>query len=446
VGLGATGLVAGLPLFAAVMLAGAVLRDGSAGEHIHGPYHTWGMVLAALLTTGLVQLRRWTDWTRRLLGRWCGIEVRSPYRPLPPAHGTAGRLRRWARLLADPATWRDLLWTGINASGGVLLVLAPVLAALYGLGVMAALKGGSAPPDVPGLPPVPHAPEVPVGPPPAPGGISEVLSHPLRHGALAFWGAVPLGLVLIAVALLAAPRLLAGYGLLAAALLGPTREAQLARRVEHLSVTRSDTLDSGAAELRRIERDLHDGAQARLVATGMTLNAAEQLLDSNPEAARALLAEARLSSAKALAELRDLVRGIHPPVLADRGLSDAVHALALDLPLRVHFTGELPGRPPAPVESAGYFAAGELLANVAKHAGAQQVWIEIGHTGGTLRIVVTDDGRGGADPACGGGLRGLERRLAAFDGVLAISSPLGGPTIASLEIPCALSSPKTSSC
>ncbi|MFE0458430.1 histidine kinase [Kitasatospora sp. NPDC058965] len=444
--LGAVGLVAGVPLFAAAMVLSMLVHDGTSGSTTHGPYHTWALVLAAVVAgTGLGWLRRLTDGTRWLLNRWCGTQIRSPYRPLPVAHGTGQRMRRLGLLLADPATWRDLLWTGINACGGILLVLGPVLVVFYGLGVLAGLRGGSRPDGVPGLPPMPEV--APIAPGPAPRfGLADLLSHPLRHGALAVWVAVPLALVLVAVALQAAPRLLAGYGLLAAALLGPTRGAQLARRVEHLAITRSDTIDSGAAELRRIERDLHDGAQARLVAMGMTLSAAEQLFESSPEAARALLAEAKQSSARALAELRDLVRGIHPPVLADRGLSDAVHALALDLPLRVHFSGELPGRAPAPVESAGYFAVSELLANVSKHAAAHQVWIEVGHTGGALRIVVTDDGRGGADPARGTGLRGLERRLAAFDGVLAVSSPLGGPTIATLEIPCALSSPKTSSC
>jgi len=149
---------------------------------------------------------------------------------------------------------------------------------------------------------------------------------------------------------------------------------------------------------------------------------------------------------EALAELRDLVRGIHPPVLADRGLADAVHALALNLPLRVHFTRELTGRPPAPVESAAYFAVSELLANVSKHARAGQAWIDLRHEGGMLRVDVADDGSGGADPARGTGLAGIERRLAAFDGVLAVSSPPGGPTVVTMEIPCALSSPKTSSC
>ncbi|PYC80266.1 sensor histidine kinase [Streptomyces tateyamensis] len=427
------------------MVLSMLLHDGTADRTTHGPYHTWALVAAALLAaTGPVWQRRLTDWTRRLLGRWCGVRIRSPYRPLPVAHGTEQRMLRLGRMLADPATWRDLVWTAVNACGGFLLVLAPVIAVIYGLGALASLHGGSGPPpELPGVP-LPTLPPVPVQPAPQ-AGLAALLTQPWRHGALGLWAVVPLGLALISVALLAAPRLLTGYGRLAAALLGPTREAQLAQRVEHLAITRSDTIDSGAAELRRIERDLHDGAQARLVAMGMTLNAAEQLFESSPQAARALLAEAKQASAKALAELRDLVRGIHPPVLADRGLPDAVHALALDLPLRAQFSGELPGRAPAPVESAGYFAVSELLANVSKHARAQQVWIEIGHTGGALRIVVTDDGHGGADPARGTGLRGLERRLAAFDGVLAVSSPLGGPTIATLEIPCALSSPKTSS-
>jgi signal transduction histidine kinase len=250
---------------------------------------------------------------------------------------------------------------------------------------------------------------------------------------------------ILPVAAWASPRPLHGYGTLARSMLAPTGQAELAWRARHLARTRDDAVSAGAAEMRRIERDLHDGAQARLVAMGMTLDAADQLLAGNPPA-RALLAEARESSAKALAELRDLVRGIHPPVLADRGLADAVHALALNLPLRVHFTCELAGRPPAPVESAAYFAVSELLANVSKHAGAGQVWLDLRHEGGMLRVDVADDGSGGADPARGTGLAGIERRLAAFDGVLAVSSPPGGPTVVTMEIPCALSSPKTSSC
>jgi signal transduction histidine kinase len=228
-------------------------------------------------------------------------------------------------------------------------------------------------------------------------------------------------------------------------MLAPTKQAALEQQVAHLAESRAEVVDTGAAEIRRIERDLHDGAQARLVAMGMTLSAAEQVIDDNPAAARALLLEARDASAKALTELRDLVRGIHPPVLADRGIGEAVRALAMDSPMRVRVSNELPGRPPAPVESAAYFAVSELLANVSKHAGARQVWIDMRYERGMLRIDVGDDGRGGANPSEGTGLRGIERRLSAFDGILALSSPPGGPTVATLELPCELSSPKTSS-
>ena len=179
---------------------------------------------------------------------------------------------------------------------------------------------------------------------------------------------------------------------------------------------------------------------------GWLLAVAGQIIDTDPAAARALLVEARDASVKALAELRDLIRGIHPPVLADRGLADAIRALALDSPMRIHLASDLEGRPPAPVESAAYFAVSELLANVSKHAEARQTWIDIRHTDGMLRIGVTDNGHGGADPDRGSGLRGVERRLAPFDGVLAVSSPPGGPTAVTMEIPCASSSCTPASC
>jgi signal transduction histidine kinase len=205
-------------------------------------------------------------------------------------------------------------------------------------------------------------------------------------------------------------------------------------------------VDTAAAELRRIERDLHDGAQARLVAVGMSLQAAERLFATSPEAALALVAEAKQTSSRALAELRDLVRGIYPPVLADRGLADAIRALALDSPVPAELDIDLPSEVEMPVGSAVYFAVAEALANVAKHAAARRVRIGLRHAGGMLRAEVTDDGVGGADPAGGTGLAGVERRLAAFDGILAVSSPPGGPTIVVIEVPCALSSPKTSTC
>jgi signal transduction histidine kinase len=209
----------------------------------------------------------------------------------------------------------------------------------------------------------------------------------------------------------------------------------VALRVQQLTSSRADATDAQAAELRRIERDLHDGAQARLVALGMTLGAVERLIDQDPELAKSLVAKSRAASADALVELRDLVRGIHPPVLAERGLTDAIRALALDSPLEVTVQGSLPGTPDAPIESAAYFAVNELLANTAKHANAKHVAIHIRQTADCLEISVTDDGKGGADPSRGTGLQGLRRRLATFDGTLDLASPPGGPTVASIRIP-----------
>jgi signal transduction histidine kinase len=225
------------------------------------------------------------------------------------------------------------------------------------------------------------------------------------------------------------------------------RHAQaLARRVDGLTRSRTDATEAAVAELRRIERDLHDGAQARLVAVGMSLRAAEQLMIANPEAALALVTEARETSSRAIDDLRDLVRGIYPPVLADRGLADAVRALALDAVLEVAVDVDLPGEPPMPVAAAVYFAVAETLTNAARHAGACAVQVSVEHADGLLRATVTDDGHGGADVARGTGLAGVERRLATFDGILAVSSPVGGPTIVVIEVPCALSSVKISSC
>ena len=224
------------------------------------------------------------------------------------------------------------------------------------------------------------------------------------------------------------------------------RNSELSYRVEKLTATRVDAVEVATRELRRVERDLHDGAQARLVALGIALRAAETLIKTNPDAATALLSEARENSAKALAELRDLVRGINPPVLAERGLGDAIQALALDAQVATTVDIHLPGRPPAPVESAVYFAVAEAMANAVKHAQATCVHVSVGHSAGLLRVEVSDNGLGGADPALGSGLQGVERRLGTFDGILAVSSPPGGPTIVVIEVPCALSSPKTCSC
>jgi signal transduction histidine kinase len=253
------------------------------------------------------------------------------------------------------------------------------------------------------------------------------------------------GTILLALGLWVAPRVMGEHlGLREREL--TVRAEQLTERVETLTLTRSDAAGTAAAELRRIERDLHDGAQARLVALGMSLRAAEKLFKTSPDAALALVSEAKESSSKALTELRDLVRGIYPPVLADRGLADAVRALALDTPLHTVVDIDLPGEVEMPVGSAVYFAVAEILANAAKHSGARTIRIHLSHASETLRVQVTDDGVGGADPEQGTGLKGVERRLATFDGILAVSSPPGGPTIVVIEVPCASSSLKTSSC
>ena len=229
-------------------------------------------------------------------------------------------------------------------------------------------------------------------------------------------------------------------------LLGLASNTDLMRRVQRLTESRAVAVDSAAADLRRLERDLHDGAQARLVALGMHLRAVERLIPVSPDAALALVAEARETSARALTELRELVRGVHPPVLADRGLGDAIRALALDTPLRIETEVSLPARLPAPIETACYFAVAEILTNAAKHSGARQARISVTHASDVLRIEVTDFGIGGADVSRGSGLAGVEKRLAAFDGILALSSPVGGPTMVVLEVPCASSSLKISSC
>jgi signal transduction histidine kinase len=375
----------------------------------------------------LLAVRALANVARRLSGEWCKVPIPVPYRAYTkPIQG--GVWRRFGRasgqLVTEPATWRDLLWMTVDPAVGCVLAIIPATAAIWGLfGV---------------LMPVYWSPIVHAG-----GNNWYAFIHVV--GTLSAWLCVPLGLAFIVLGLWLAPLILRWYGRLAHSMLGPTKQAALERQVAHLAQSRAEAVDTGAAEIRRIGRDLHDGAQARLVAMGMTLSAAEQVIDENPDAARALLVEARDASAKALTELRDLVRGIHPPVLADRGITEAVRALAMDSPLRIRVTSELPGRPPAPVESATYFAVSELLANVAKHAGAHQVWINLRYERGMLRIDVGDDGRGGADPARGTGLRGIERRLSAFDGILDLSSPPGGPTVATMELPCELSSPKTSS-
>lgn len=209
--------------------------------------------------------------------------------------------------------------------------------------------------------------------------------------------------------------------------------ADLHQRIATLTNTRSAAIDAQEAELRRIERDLHDGAQARLVALGMTIGMAEQKLASDPEGARQLLAEARGGAHEALDELRDLARGIRPPVLQDRGLAAAVSELAMRSPLDVRVEADLPRLPPA-VESAAYFVVAEALANATKHAEPTLIAVRLATSGPDLVAEVTDNGRGGANPN-GAGLTGLRHRVEALDGRLFVVSPPGGPTVVRADIP-----------
>jgi len=211
---------------------------------------------------------------------------------------------------------------------------------------------------------------------------------------------------------------------------------ELSDRIEILETTRAGAVDVQETDLRRIERDLHDGAQARLVALGMNLGMAEQKFAADPAGARELVAEARVGVEEALRELRNLARGIHPPVLTDRGLGAAIEALADHSPLPVEVTVTHVARPAPAVETAAYFVAAEALTNATKHAQATRVTIRVERVGERLRLEVADDGVGGADPA-GGGLSGLRRRVEALDGTLTVTSPPGGPTVVRADLPCA---------
>jgi signal transduction histidine kinase len=214
------------------------------------------------------------------------------------------------------------------------------------------------------------------------------------------------------------------------------RRDRLTQRVETLETTRAGAVEEQDAELRRIERDLHDGAQARLVALGLNLGMAEQKFRSDPEEAERLVAEARAGVAEAIRELRDLSRGIYPPVLADRGIGAALATLADRSPVPTRISVQLDERPPASVETAAYFVAAEALANATKHSGATQIEIVVARHDAALAVAVTDDGTGGADPD-GSGLVGLRRRVEALDGTLTVESPDGGPTTIRAELPCA---------
>jgi signal transduction histidine kinase len=247
------------------------------------------------------------------------------------------------------------------------------------------------------------------------------------------------GTVAGAALLLAAPQLTRALALSDVAFgrwfLGPHGEAELTARIGELESSRAQVVDAATAERRRIERDLHDGAQQRLVSLAMELGRARAKFETDPQAAGVIVAQAHEQAKEALLELRNLVRGMHPPVLTDRGLDAALSGLAALSPVPVTVRVDVAVRPPAAVEAIAYFVVAEALTNVAKHARAARAEVAVSRAGDLLRVVIRDDGRGGADPA-GLGLAGLAGRAGGIDGRLSVSSPPGGPTSIEVLLPC----------
>jgi signal transduction histidine kinase len=334
--------------------------------------------------------------------------------PLPEAaHAEGGG--RW-RAVRDPATWRDLLWLVVHGLAGTFLGLLGI--ALWPAIAISALMPAYwwwFPPDsFTGM-------LIRVGTWP------EALTLPLLQAAT--YAAAVYWLV---------PLVARGQLRLARTLLAPGEAELLARQVEHLTETRAEALESHGAELRRIERDLHDGIQAQLVAVAVRIGLAERALPAEPEnPAVVLLRDARTGIEDSLGNLREIIRGIYPPILADRGLIGAVRALAggQRIPVTVCVHDDLP-RPPAAIEAAAYFVVAESLTNVTKHSTAGHAEVIIDGDGLNLRVTVRDDGQGGADAAAGSGLSGIRRRVAALEGTARIDSPVNAGTTIEVLLPC----------
>ncbi|MFD5702637.1 sensor histidine kinase [Streptomyces lasiicapitis] len=337
----------------------------------------------------------------------------APTPHLPPS--TPG-LTAWLRLRArEQATWRELAYTVLMA-----FVLWPLDLAVAACTLALPLLLAAAPAHLA------------LAGGPDNGGVRPAKLW-LVEGYPAACGTAALGLALLLVLLYPLGAYAAARAALARLLLAP-REAETQARLTEVTRSRARLVTAFEAERRRIERDLHDGAQQRLVALSMTLGLAR--LDVDPEGPLAArLATAHTEADAVLAELRELIRGIHPQVLADYGLPAAVEDAADRSAVPVDVDADLP-RLPEPVESAAYFAVREALANVARHSGATRAEVRARHAEGALRLTVRDDGTGGADPARGTGLTGLADRLAVLDGTLTLTSPPGGPTVLTLEIPC----------
>ena len=347
-----------------------------------------------------------------------GTDIPGPP-PEPVPDGRPGWAGLWAglwralwRVVATPANWRFATYALIRFPISVIqFVVITVVWAVAGALLMAPAYNWA-----------------------LPGGAAHLGTFRLRGPAELALTALA-GLVL----LLAAPQLTRAFAASDAAvsgwLLRASRRADLTARIGELETSRAAVVDSAEVERRRIERDLHDGAQQRLVSLAMELGRARAKFASDPAAAEAIVGQAHEQAKEALTELRNLVRGVHPPVLSDRGLDAALSGLAALSPVPVTVRVDLAARPPASVEAIAYFVVAEALTNIAKHARATHAEVTVGRSGDLLTVVISDDGAGGADPA-GQGLSGLAARVAAVDGRFSLSSPPGGPTRIEVALPC----------
>ncbi|WP_026415071.1 sensor histidine kinase [Actinomadura oligospora] len=351
------------------------------------------------------------EYERRRASRYLGREIAAP----EPPRSTGSALEDGVRLLRSPALWRTLAWLLLHGVLGFIGGVFGVLmwpAVLYSLSLPLwwwAVPDGSVSAFVPL-----HTWE-------------QALTLPFLQTAL-----------YICIALWLLPLMASGQARLAALLLSPPRQrVDLRARVEQLTETRAEALEAHGAELRRIERDLHDGTQAQLVAVALRLGLADRRFETDPAASRELFLAARDGVEEALTQLRTVIRGIYPPILSDRGLGGAVRALAGAQPIPVRLDVPADGlRAPAAVEAAAYFVVAEALTNVAKHAGAAGAEVSVHRDGPLLRVRVSDDGKGGADEMRGSGLAGIRRRVAALDGVTRIDSPDGRGTTLEVDLPC----------
>ncbi|WP_155338746.1 sensor histidine kinase [Acrocarpospora corrugata] len=354
-------------------------------------------------------LWRGAAMVERRLVRWSfGVELPDPYRPRPGR----GFWNHVGWLFRDPATWKDLGYLLLLFPVGLVEFVASVLFWSVSIGLI-------------------------VGP------IAVVLDGEwLSVGDFrvdTMIEAVPvtiLGIALLFTGLYAIRGLAWLHGALARLLLGTDETTLLAARADRLRASRARGVDAAENERRRIERDLHDGAQQRLLAVALDLGRAQAKMDAEPEVARQLLASAHAGTKAAIAELRDLARGIYPAILTDRGLDAALSSLAARAPVRVDVSVEITDRPPPAVESIAYFIVAESLTNMAKHAAATEARVHVSRQDLRVVVEVADNGLGGAVAVAGGGLAGLADRAATIDGILTVDSPPGGPTLVRAELPC----------